>query len=646
VNETRTSNSGTFGKATAREQEKYWIEIQLVDEEDKPVTGMPWRAENSATRSGYESSHNGVSDSNGVIKVKGLHYLDLTLSIEAQKLADEMEKRVLRMGREIEKYSEVRKRATKENSIWQYAVIGELCRTYPEIEKRQDEIFPPPFHFPHDKSLKGLTLKAAQLNKKNIIEICPFRSWELILHHQNDYSMANAVNLGIAASISYADDNALDKASISRFFLEQCQDLSHIPRLYKDEYITHALVHDVPFSERYSPPVFMDSSKGPNAEGDTQLFYVFNTKEVIVSWRGTASGTDFLTDLTYEPVETKTDDKKLSCNGLVVNGKVHSGFWDGYVLIERLFPDSLGELISKLGDLKLFICGHSLGGALALIHSVKLRSNKPVLYTYGMPRVFTRDAVSELKDIIHYRHVNDADPIPAVPPEANLDNWFFKIYGGFGTTLGTIWSIPELLAYQLVEWGDCFWHHGNPVAFLTATQCQQWNECKVELPDPRGCITIRKVLPHTVKLYLVPALADNLIKSAGEQQKALVEILKPEALKEIFPEGKNFDRGFAVHMGMHYMTSYMPYINNNLLELIDQAGLSTVNHFTSHAEKIKKFKKQMSRPDIPEKDLQRSKSFLALNDLLKDTINPIRSLSDGDIALERFAIYGTEQEEE
>ncbi|WP_250848317.1 lipase family protein, partial [Escherichia coli] len=31
----------------------------------------------------------------------------------------------------------------------------------------------------------------------------------------------------------------------------------------------------------------------------------------------------------------------------------------------------------------LYICGHSLGGALALLHSSELRDNNPLLYTYG-----------------------------------------------------------------------------------------------------------------------------------------------------------------------------------------------------------------------------------------------------------------------
>lgn len=103
-----------------------------------------------------------------------------------------------------------------------------------------------------------------------------------------------------------------------------------------------------------------------------------------------------------------------------------------------------------------------------------------------MPRTFTRNAIMELSDITHFRHINDNDPIPAVPMEANLDNEWYKLWGGLGGTLGFFWSLGELMAYQLVAWGDCFWHHGNTVAFLTVTQSREWKEYKRNLPSPAG----------------------------------------------------------------------------------------------------------------------------------------------------------------
>jgi type VI secretion system protein VasL len=95
----------------------------------------------------------------------------------------------------------------------------------------------------------------------------------------------------------------------------------------------------------------------------------------------------------------------------------------------------------------------------------------------------------------------------------------------------------------MVAWGDCFWHHGNTVAFLTATQSREWNECKRALPTPAGCITIRNPLPLKAKLYLVPALAEQEMQQAGKKQKDFKASLTQSDLNDFFPKGSNPDRG-------------------------------------------------------------------------------------------------------
>lgn len=639
-----TSPEQTFPDAHAKEQEPYWVEIQLVDEEGKAVANIPWRAENNATASGHEKELKGKSDATGLIRVEPRYGSELTLILDAQPLADEMEKRYLRVSREPEE-SLVRASVENDGYIWHYAVIGELCNKLPKIESRKGEPYAPDFHFPPVKSLKGFKIRTNELEKRHVIEICPFRAWELVLHHQNDYSMANAINLGAAASLAYADDNAFDAVSITRFFINQCQDLSKVPQLHKGEYLTNTLVKDVPFSERYFPPVYMDTTKATQPEGDTQLFYVYNNDNIIVSWRGTANFWDGVADGSFRPVESESCDIKMSCSELVSAGKVHYGFWDGYCAAERKFSNEINKLQTLIKGRYLFVCGHSLGGALALIHATKLKSQTPVLYTYGMPRVFTREAVSQLSDITHYRHVNETDPVPGLPPEANLENWFYNIWGLPGIILGGLWSTLELGVYQLKEWGDCFWHHGNPVAFLDTTQSRQWQECKITLPYPQNCMTIRKLLPISVKLYLVPALAKTFAQASGEQQKEFKNKLTKEDLEIFFPKGANAERGMPLNIFKHFMTSYMPYINNKLLELIDQEGLSLCQSFSEHQEKIEIFKAQMNdnRKETSENELKRNEIFLELESLLKTSISSTLSLDKGNVVLQRFALYGEEE---
>lgn len=658
-----TSITHSNADVMAGKQKPYWVEFQLVDEQGDPVANMPWTTESSHPVSGQieDFTHSGQSDADGLIRIDMPHGLELALKLESTALVNEMEKRSLRPGRDAETDSLVRQPAIDAGHIWHYAVVGELSSGYPNVELHKGETLPS-FHFPTKKSFKGLTVRTNELEKRHIIEICPFRAWELVLHHQDEYSMANAINLGASASLAYADDKALQPESITRFYINQCQDLSRLPQLHKGGFSYNTLVQDVPFSERYNPPVFMDTSRdtsktdnksgitsgGVNSakpEGDTQLYYVFNTDKVIVAWRGTAGLYDVGTDLAFSPVSTEVCDvNKTMCTNLSPAGKVHDGFLSGYSKSERLFSSEFDKLLTLIRARNLFVCGHSLGGALALIYSAALKSEKPLLYTYGMPRTFTKEAVQQLSVITHFRHVNDNDPVPAVPPEASLDNALYNLWGPLGKTLGMLWSVGELLAYQAISWGDCFWHHGNPVVFLTATQSREWQECKTSLPVPAGCINLKRLLPIKAKLYLVPSLSDQEMQTAGRKQKEFRKSLTASKLEEIFPDGQNPDRGVDLTFGDHFMTSYMPYMNNKLLELIDNEGMVESRNFTEHLYNVDRFKEQMSehKDEIPEKEYERNEMFLDIEGLLKASLSPTLSESYGNDALVRFAIYGDE----
>ncbi|MBD9642632.1 lipase family protein [Pantoea sp. PNT02] len=649
-------------------QKPYWVEVQLVDELGNAVANIPWKAESHHPNEGRikQLTYSGVSDAEGLIRIDMPHGLEMRLFLEADPLAKEMEKRSLRVGRDAEADSTVRLVALGKGYKWHYATIGELCRAVPSAyDLRKGEVWPI-FHFPLNTRFKGFTIRTNELEVRHVLEICPFRAWELVLHHQKDYSIANALNLGVAATLAYADDNALDTVSITQFFINQCQDLSRLPQLHKDGSSWNVLAQDVPFNERYYPPVFMDTSRETLVEvkknkdeplsdknqtkvikpdGDTQLFYVYNTDEIIVSWRGTASRFDAGTDLAFRPVKTEfCDENKTQCSSLLTSGKVHTGFWSGYNRVESKFKKEI-EILSDLTEtLDLFICGHSLGGALALIHSVVLKSRSPLLYTYGMPRTFTKEAISQLSDITHFRHVNDSDPVPAVPPEANLDNELYRIWGPLGGTLGFFWSLGELITYQMISWGDCFWHHGNPVVFLTTEQSREWGECKINLPNPAGCISIRRLLPLKTKIYLVPSLAEQEMQDAGKNQKEFIESLTKVDLREYFPKGGNPERGANIKVYEHFMTSYMPFINNKLLELIDKSGITERRTFVEHSYNVDLFKKQMKENvnEIPVKEYVRNEILLNIEGLLDVSLSPMLSLSSGINSLVRYANYGGE----
>lgn len=382
MSESRTSAAGTFGKAEAPVQRKCWIEIQLVDENGTAVANMQWRAENEATRDKVIEPYSGVTDSEGILRIDYLLHPDLTLFIEAQPLTDEMEQRPLSIERTYS-YSMKMSPVTvdkKTNCICYYVVIGQLCDKAPQILGWEAKELPT-FHFP-DPDFSGLTISNMYFNSRVIVKVCPFRAWNILLHHTKEYSIVNAMNLGLLANFSYEE-----KVDFLSLFNKKFQDLSEVPML---GYCP--IVIDVPFSERYINPVFVDTTEGNNGSGGTQLFYLYNDKQIIVAWRGTEPtvGADIATDAKFLPVP---------CPDIAPVGQCHRGFLEAFKLAQRLFPEDFERLNTLLAGRELFICGHSLGGALTLIQASILKNYNPVIYTYGMPRTFTRNAISSLDTI-------------------------------------------------------------------------------------------------------------------------------------------------------------------------------------------------------------------------------------------------------
>ncbi|MDE1483446.1 lipase family protein [Xenorhabdus bovienii] len=403
---------------------KHWIEFQLVDEQGEPLAGMPYKL---VSISNKKDVRTGVTNGGGLLREENLPPTPVRLWIDAQKLADEMELRPLRTVRGS-LGSKVKPKARTQGHFYRYIKIGDLCDKAPQIDNWNNKEELPKYHFPDNKFFG---FKAAFVDARWILEVCPFRAWVLLLHHQKEYSLVNAYNQGLMSVLAYA--NATDNGdkdtkeysgSVFHFFKEQLLDLSRLPKKIEQKQF-QPIVYDVPFRERYTRVEFIDTDENLN----TQLFYVANNKELIVSWRGTAQGQDVLTDLEFKPIPLTEE--------YLNKGKAHQGFWQAFMAInnnvvqikngDKITRINIFDDIKKLAeDKNIFICGHSLGGTLALLHSAQLRTYNPCLYTYGMPRVFTYSAVMEINNIIHYRHINQNDPVPTVPFEKDMDNPYFQ----------------------------------------------------------------------------------------------------------------------------------------------------------------------------------------------------------------------------
>lgn len=133
-------------------------------------------------------------------------------------------------------------------------------------------------------------------------------------------------------------------------------------------------------------------------KGGAQVMYLSNKSEQVLAFRGTepTQFSDIKADLKAWKIKSKT------------GGRVHDGFYDE---VEKVWAD-IKPLIKS--NRPLFICGHSLGGAMATIAASRLEVETECLYTFGSPRVGNKKWVAGVH-VKHYRWRNNNDLVPTVP---------------------------------------------------------------------------------------------------------------------------------------------------------------------------------------------------------------------------------------
>lgn len=642
-------------------QKKHWIEFQLLDEQGEPLANLPWHAVNEATRCGIAAEYAGQSDEQGVIRIDGLHLLAITLQMQADPLAGQLQGRRLRgvrpepprpglgnrtplYGPQRSGFSPIEQQALVDGHGYHYLRIGQLCGQLPTfVPPLQDPAELPAFHFP-ERILSGFTVDDEQLDRRHVLEVCPFRAWSLVLHHQAEYSLANAYNLGLMSILAYSNRPKKDRGSVEELFEEQCLDLSRTPRVWDNGQAWPCLVTDVPFSDRYVTVKPINTAQAEPPEGNTQLFYAISATQVLVAWRGTETDglADLITDVTFRPTEPKVAaqcEAKVPCGNLTPAGSVHMGFRDAFEVATRRYAKDLGETILEHAfDKELFICGHSLGGALGLIHAASLKQRNPLLYTYGMPRTFTLKAIQSLNELWHFRHVNDTDIVPRVPPEAALDNHLYDLYGPMGTLLGFSWSARQALVSALFKHDDPFSHHGEVAMFFRTEQHQE--QPITPYPayrNPQGQpyrSTISYKLQEKAKLYLVPSLSEAEEQQAMQAQERLHASLNAESRARFFPPYSNPAVGRMLRIGDHYMSQYQPYMHNQLMESIN----SEREPLLERQVQRRKFERQMQEyyGRTPEDEFARNSVFLELQKLIDRALQVTRQAEGGAEALQRF----------
>lgn len=188
-----------------------------------------------------------------------------------------------------------------------------------------------------------------------------------------------------------------------------------------------------------------------NGNNGTQAFLAARERDkmLVLSFRGTETNS-------WRDIKADLDARFYMDSEHIM---IHNGFYAAFSCVEQEIRDS----VLPFKDYALYVTGHSLGGALALIATRALNSdNLAACYTFGSPKVGN----SEFADIIKppiYRIVNASDPVPWLP-----DTYFINILNFFVKKLKII--IPWLQKF------GSYTHHGDQ-RFLTS--CDDFSKVEV-----------------------------------------------------------------------------------------------------------------------------------------------------------------------
>lgn len=329
-----------------------------------------------------------------------------------------------------------------------------------------------------------------------VLEVRPLRALRPLLSTGSEFCALNLYQLALMATLSYCpfgqapDEQPVttpgvsfkQEPSMGNWFGDKLATFTETWQVNPEQtQAYYPLYEDVPYSQRleivpFDPVLysandpslgldqenpanihFLDDTKEGVEGTDTQAFVTHNDQVILIAVRGTSAGADFLRDA-----------DALQVPFVEGEGQVHRGFYEAAHVVSTFASKYLDKFYAGQ---KVLVCGHSLGGAIALILSQMLRCRKGfdydvLLYTYGAPRAADTTFVNAAQSLVHHRTVNHNDPIPSVP--ATWMNTKFAVYGS-GVVL-TFVNVPvglSVFATGLANLtGEPYQHHGTLRHFM------------------------------------------------------------------------------------------------------------------------------------------------------------------------------------
>ncbi len=146
----------------------------------------------------------------------------------------------------------------------------------------------------------------------------------------------------------------------------------------------------------------------PVSVGPQHAWLAFHPAITVLAFRGTNESADWIANIDILPER-------------VPRGRIHRGFFHGYASLK---VGIAAELTTRHDpQAKLWITGHSLGGALAIVsaHDFLMVNNRELfgLYTFGQPAVVAGEFTNKLADEVgkdYVRFVNESDIVTRIPP--------------------------------------------------------------------------------------------------------------------------------------------------------------------------------------------------------------------------------------
>ncbi|GMH35264.1 hypothetical protein BSKO_03132 [Bryopsis sp. KO-2023] len=182
-----------------------------------------------------------------------------------------------------------------------------------------------------------------------------------------------------------------------------------------------------PIEDMFDPVCFIDHKKSDTQAWVYQSDPKLNRKELVISFRGTeiTNIKDVISDLLvkFKKLNIRKTGPLQSVQGTM---KAHKGFLDAYRSVEPCVRDVVDCLTGGSSDWKVYVTGHSLGGALATLCALDLVTRETSgpsveVATYGSPRVgnlpFSRACNILLTE--DWRVSSKNDPIVGLPPNSH-----------------------------------------------------------------------------------------------------------------------------------------------------------------------------------------------------------------------------------